>query len=101
MVLQIRGITFDDIDEITELYIETYKKEPWKENWNKKITREKIKNAIGNNISENYCMNKDNKIIGVMFAHRNYYIDRKELYIDEFFIEYNDQRKGKIFFGKY
>ena len=33
-----------------------------------------------------------------MFGRRNYFIDKKELYIDEFFIEYNNQRKG---IGKY
>jgi N-acetylglutamate synthase-like GNAT family acetyltransferase len=98
MDLIIRKIIFDDVDEITELYIETYKQEPWNENWNKEIARERIKDAIENNIAENYCVNKDNKIVGVMFGHRNYFIDEKELYIDEFFIGHKIQRKG---IGKY
>ena len=98
MNLKIMGVTIDDIDEITELYMETYKKEPWKENWIKEIAKEKINDLIENNNAENYCIKYGTKIIGVMFGQRNYYIDKKELYIDEFFIEYNNQRKGV---GKY
>jgi ribosomal protein S18 acetylase RimI-like enzyme len=100
MNLIFRSITCDDKDEIVALFMETYKKEPWKENWNKKILNKKINDLINNNISENYCaINKENnKIIGAMFGRRNYFIDKKELYIDEFFIDYNFQRKG---IGKY
>ena len=98
MNLEIMGVTIDNLEEITELYIETYKNEPWKENWKKEIAKEKIKDLIENNISENYCIKNDNKIIGAMFGRRNYFIDKKELYIDEFFIEYSSQRKG---IGKY
>jgi N-acetylglutamate synthase-like GNAT family acetyltransferase len=94
MDLIIREIAIEDIDEITELYIETYKKEPWNENWKKEIAKERIKDFIENNTAENYCINNENRIIGAMFARRNYYKDRKELYIDEFFIEYGNQRKG-------
>ena len=98
MELKFREVSIDDIEEITELYIETYKKEPWKENWKTEIARKKIKDAIENNIGEKYCVNKDNKIIGIMFGHRNYLIDKKELYVDEYFIEYGNQRQGV---GKY
>jgi aminoglycoside 6'-N-acetyltransferase I len=94
----IRKIIIDDIDEITELYIETYKQEPWNKNWKNEIAREKIKDAIENNNAENYCINSDNRIIGAMLGRRNYFIDEKELYIDEYFIEYKNQRKG---IGKY
>jgi len=94
----IRKPIIDNIDEITELYIEIYRQEPWNENWKKEIANEKIKDAIKNNNAENYCINMDNRIIGVMFGRRNYFIDKKELYIDEYFIDYNNQRKG---IGKY
>jgi len=98
MELKIRNVIIDDINEVTELYIETYKKEPWNENWVKEIAKERIKTAIESNIAENYCIIKDNKIIGAMFGHKDYFIDSKELYINEFFIGYNNQRKG---IGKY
>jgi N-acetylglutamate synthase-like GNAT family acetyltransferase len=94
MDLIIGKISIEDIDEITKLYIETYKKEPWNENWKKEIANERIKDFIENNTAENYCINNGNIIIGAMFVRRNYYKDRKELYIDEFFIEYGNQIKG-------
>ena len=98
MDLEVISITIDNLDEITKLYMETYKEEPWNENWEKEIAKEKIRDLIENNISENYCIKNEEKIIGVMFGRRNYFIDKKELYIDEYFIEYNNQRKG---IGKY
>ena len=98
MDLKVISITIDNLDEITKLYMETYKEEPWNENWEKEIAKEKIRDLIENNISENYCIKNEEKIIGVMFGRRNYFIDKKELYIDEYFIEYNNQRKG---IGKY
>jgi ribosomal protein S18 acetylase RimI-like enzyme len=100
MDLFFRNIVFEDKDEIVDLFMETYKKDPWKENWVKETAEEKINDLINNNTSENYCIinKKDNKIIGVMFGRRNYFIDKKELYIDEFFIDYAFQRKG---IGKY
>jgi hypothetical protein len=69
----IKGITTDDdIDEITELYIETYKQEPWNETWKKDIAKERIRDAIECNNAENYSINQANRIIGVMFGHKNY-----------------------------
>jgi hypothetical protein len=55
MELEIREVVNNDIEEITELFIETYKKEPWNENWKKEIARERIKDFVENNIGENYC----------------------------------------------
>ena len=95
MELIFRKIIMEDKEEIIDLFIDTYKKEPWNENWDKNIAKEKINDFLNNNLSENYCINNENKkIIGVLFGRRNYFIDRKELYIDEFFIDYNYQRKG-------
>ena len=98
MELIIRKITFADFDEITELYVETYKKEPWYENWEKEFAKEKVKNAIENSHAENYCISKNNIIIGVMLAYRFYYINKIDLYIEDFFVEYSTQKKG---IGKY
>ena len=30
---EIRRILIDDIDELTELYVDTYKRKPWNETW--------------------------------------------------------------------
>ena len=86
------------MDEITKLYLKTCEKEPWHENWKKEFAQVKIKNAIENNHAENYCISKNNKIIGVMLPHKFYYINKIDVYIDDFFIEYGAQRKG---IGKY
>jgi hypothetical protein len=56
MELKIRKPAIDDIDEIIELYIDTYKREPWNENWKKETAREKIKDAIESNLAEKSCI---------------------------------------------
>jgi N-acetylglutamate synthase-like GNAT family acetyltransferase len=95
MELFYRRIISKDKEEIVNLFLENYKREPWNESWNKEFAQKKINNLLENNSSESFCVsNKDNKIIGVLLGYSNYFIDSKELYIDEFFIDYIYQRKG-------
>ena len=95
MKIFFRKITLEDQDEIVDLFIEVYKNEPWNEVWDKKIAQKKIEDFLSSNISENYCVTDgDNKIIGVLLGRRQYYIDSKELYVDEYFIDTNYQNQG-------
>ena len=95
MKIFFRKITLEDRDEIVDLFIEVYKNEPWNEIWDKKIARNKIEDFLNSNIAENYCVtDEDNKIIGVLLGRRQYYIDSKELYVDEYFIDTNYQNQG-------
>jgi len=95
MELLFRKITSEDTEEIVNLFIETFKREPWNEHWNKEAAQEKINWLININLSEKYCVtDKNNKIIGVLLGYGNYHIDRIELYIEDFFIDNNYQRKG-------
>lgn len=95
MELNFRKIVSEDKDEIINLFIETFKKEPWNEDWNYEVAQEKINWLMNNSLSENYCVtNEHKKIIGVLLGYGNYHINRKELYIEDFFIDYNCQKKG-------
>ena len=90
----IEKIKIQDLDEITDLYVETYKHEPWNETWDKNFARERLSNFIEHKISENYCIREGNKIIGALFGSRNFTPSIKEFYINDFFIDYHYQRKG-------
>ena len=95
MELVFREVVFADKDEIISLFIDTYKREPWNENWESEIAHERIKGFMENNLSGNYCVtNKDNKIIGVLLGHTNFFVDKKEFFIEEFFIDHDHQGKG-------
>jgi N-acetylglutamate synthase-like GNAT family acetyltransferase len=95
MDLLFRELNIEDKEEIVDLFIETYKKEPWNENWDKEIACAKISNLLMNSSAINYCVtNNENKIIGVLLGYSNYFIDKKEYYVDEFFIDLNYHRKG-------
>jgi hypothetical protein len=63
MELLFRKIIFEDKEEIVDLFLETYRKEPWNENWNKEAAQKRIINLLKNNSSENFCiLNEDKKI---------------------------------------
>ena len=95
MEIIFRKITLEDQGEIVDLFINLYKNEPWNETWDKNIAQNKIDDFLNSNITENYCVtDMDNKIIGVLLGRRQYYIDGKELYVDEFFVDTNYQNQG-------
>ena len=95
MELLFRKITLGDQNEVVNLFMETYRNEPWNEIWDKNIAQNKIDDFLKSNISENYCVTDVNtKIIGILLGRRQYYIDSKELYVDEFFIDTNYQNQG-------
>ena len=95
MELLFRKITLGDQNEVVNLFMETYKNEPWNEIWDKNIAQNKIDDFLNSNISGNYCVtDMDTKIIGILLGRRQYYIDSKELYVDEFFIIPNYQNQG-------
>ena len=95
MPAKIRLIQVGDLDVIIEIFIRTYSKEPWNEEWDYATLKERIMDFILNNTGLNYCaIDKEGKILGVMFGRRNYWIKSKEYFIDEFFIDYKLQNKG-------
>lgn len=89
MDLIIDKIEIDDLNEIIDIFIRTYSKEPWNENWDFATLKERISAFIQNNCGINFCA-KDpkGKIVGVMFGRKNYWIKSKEYFIDEFFVDY-------------
>jgi len=94
MKFNIREISNKDIEKITQLYIDTYKEDPWNEKWEYYNAKNKINGFLTKEHGENYCILDNNEIIGVMFGHGNFCQNFKELFIDEFFIKHSLQRKG-------
>ncbi len=95
MSLIVRKIIYQDLEEIFEVFSRTYSKEPWNEVWDASTLRERISDFILCNTGISFCaIDTNGNIVGVMFGRRNYWINSKEYFIDEFFVDYQKQNKG-------
>lgn len=94
-MFHVREIKQDDLEDILNLFLDTYSGKPWNESWDFEIARKKIDDLFKCNISQNYCIeNNHGEICGALFSRRNYYLSEKEFFIDEFFIAKNYQHQG-------
>jgi aminoglycoside 6'-N-acetyltransferase I len=84
----------EDITKICNSYIETYKREPWNENWDPMIAEYKIRDMVMNSIALCYGVFIEYDFIGGLFGRRVYFINKKELFVDELFIDWKYQLKG-------
>jgi GNAT superfamily N-acetyltransferase len=77
------------------MFMRTYREAPWNENWDPSMAEQRIRDFVDCNISLNYCAcDERGVILGVLFARRNYFINAKELFVDEFFVDHAAQHKG-------
>jgi len=84
----------EDINQICNSYIKTYKREPWRENWDPRIAEYKIRDMVINSIALCYGVFIGHNFIGGLFGRRVYFIKKKELFVDEIFIDWKYQLKG-------
>jgi aminoglycoside 6'-N-acetyltransferase I len=92
-----RDIRPGDIRAIASSYVETYAKEPWSEEWDSEIALYKVEDLVTNPIALCYGAFSGDEFIGGLFGRRNYFKKDKELFVDEFFVDWRRQRQG---FGK-
>jgi aminoglycoside 6'-N-acetyltransferase I len=89
-----RDLRQEDLIAICKSYVETYKREPWNENWDYEIAKYRIEDMVMNSIALCYGVFIEHEFIGGIFGRRVYFINKKELFIDEFFVDWKFQLKG-------
>jgi len=98
--IEIRKFTPELLERCTDLYMETYSKEPWNESWDSRdVVVNFYKNHYNNNYFRGFVAVKDGKIVGVSAGFLKPWIKGMEYYIDDFFIspDYQGQGIGKKF----
>ena len=94
-MIDFRYFENSDLDEITYLLIKVYGQEPWKDQWPSfEIARTYLKEFIDNPAFKGLVALNNNKIVGVCFGHRKTWWQGPEFYIDEYFIDSDNQRNG-------
>jgi aminoglycoside 6'-N-acetyltransferase I len=89
-----RDIRPADIRAVAASYVETYAREPWNEAWDSEIALRKIEDLAMNSIALCYGAFLGDEFIGGLFGRRNWFKKDKELFVDEFFVDWRMQRRG-------
>ena len=87
---------YDDkyFSECIKILIETYNIPPWYETWTVEIAAKYLLELIENKRFYGIVLIESDELIGCAFCHLKTYHNGEELYIDEFFISPDNQRKG-------
>ena len=95
MNLSVRRIEIADLDELHAIFLRTYSQDPWNEIWDHDIARQRLIDLIGVSSALNFCALTDaNEIVGAMFGRRSFWIEDKEYFVDEFFVDHDSHRNG-------
>jgi aminoglycoside 6'-N-acetyltransferase I len=89
-----RDIRPGDIRAIAASYVETYSREPWNEEWDPDVALHKVEDLVMNSVALCYGSFSGEDFIGGIFGRRNYFKKDKEIFIDEFFVDWRSQRRG-------
>lgn len=95
MNLTFRNLCCDDVDEIADLYIQTYQAPPWNEVYtSNKSVKEFILNHLNNNYFLGYVAIEEQRIVAASIGFKKPWPEGMEYYIDDFFVGLHHQNKG-------
>lgn len=91
----IREIEKKDYQEAGQLLKEAFKEPPWNEEWTIENAICRVEELMDCRSGKGFVFLKENKIIGVLLGRIATYVNSKQLFIEEFFID-GDYRGLKI-----
>ena len=95
MMLEIKEVGVNEIEEIQELFYGVFTIEPWYDDWsNEKQLRLYLMDLIGQKNSLTYGLYDGNRLIGISMGHIKHWYSGVEYHIDEFLIRTDFQGNG-------
>lgn len=90
------------LQECIDLYQDVFSREPWLENSDRDDVERLFLNFMDGNKFIGYVGKSSDRIIDVSIGFLKPWIKGEEYYIDQFYVDYNSQRKGigTLFLGK-
>ena len=83
------------LDQVVELFIDVFSKEPWNDSWDSNKDAENFLIDIVNTPGfKSLLYIKDEKVIGALFGHTIKWCEGDEFYIREFFVNSDFQGEG-------
>lgn len=89
-----KKISEDMLDEIIELFIETFNSEPWNDNWTIQTSFKRLHPIVLTEEFLGLSAYQDNRICGFVMGFFEQYCDEKEFLIKEFAIKNTDRGRG-------
>lgn len=89
-----KKISEDMLDEIIELFIETFNSEPWNDNWTIQTSFKRLHPIVLTEEFLGLSAYHDNRICGFVMGFFEQYCDEKEFLIKEFAIKNTDRGRG-------
>lgn len=84
----------NNIPECAELLIKTFNREPWNDQWTSETALKYLKEFLSFPRFVGFMIVEDGKAVGAAFCHEKTWWTGDELYVDEFYISPDTQRKG-------
>lgn len=92
--MEIRLLETNHIQGCAELLMQAYNSAPWDDQWSKETAERYLNEFATNPRFVGFIMLENNRIIGAAFCHEKTWWTNDELYVDEFYISPDFQRKG-------
>jgi aminoglycoside 6'-N-acetyltransferase I len=93
-VVKIIALTETDIDKCAELFMQSYNRPPWNYNFNREKARTYLNEYVERSRFVGFMLCEDDQVVGAMLGHSKTWWTNDLLFIDEFFISPERQRKG-------
>lgn len=94
MNLEYRVMTSEDFGLCARELMAAFKQAPWNENWTYEQAYTRIDEIMSAKVSRGYVIYERDKVISMLCGRIMTYLDFKELWIDEFSVHPNYQRRG-------
>lgn len=92
--MEIKLIETRHLQECSTLLMQVYNRVPWDNNWSEEVSERYLKEFMINPRFVGFIIYEDNRIVGAAFCHEKTWWTDDELFVDEFYISPNFQRKG-------
>lgn len=90
-MLKYKEISINDIDNLINMYIETFNSEPWNDNWTIKTAKKRLHQMINSEDFFGVSAYKDDELCGMILGNKEQFYDGLMFNIKEFCIK-NDMR---------
>jgi aminoglycoside 6'-N-acetyltransferase I len=92
--MKIELLEFEHLSECATLLRDAYNCAPWDNHWSEEASERYLKEFLINPRFVGYVICEDSKIVGAAFCHEKTWWTNDELFVDEFYISPDFQRKG-------
>ncbi|SDM80868.1 GNAT family N-acetyltransferase [Acetanaerobacterium elongatum] len=89
-----KSITNDELQTCAELLMRTYNCPPWNDRWTAESALRYVSEFFGFPRFFGFAAFEGDELVGAMFCREHTWYTNDELYVDEFFIAPEHQRKG-------